>query len=486
MMNRAPWQNPATTAALVLAATIAGGGWIWRCFTLFPVRGWNEIRLIGAFMWAHGTTPYAAPDGGPVTTWIYGPIPLFFHLPATLANSAAGALLISGGINIALTLATVAIVCFKWPTPAPRTSAGAGRLIAFLISIALWPASSFEFLQADNVGISLALLSLLSLATPTPTPLGRWLAAATCAAALACKQTFIGVAVGEIAFLVIRSDWGTALRHMAKVVGFTGFFYGFAAICFGPSGFIDSVITLPLHQPWVDSFWRRIAESGPQLCVHLLVAMFVLGLALRRNEFRHESLWWLLALVWVCCWPFDLAPLFKDGGSINALHALPLLLPPAMVLVLESRTPRWALATALAAFVIFSVRLIVIRPFSMSLHLEHLRQGEHLARTLPEEVYFPWHPVIAYYGEKRFDHSEDGLYIRFLAKRPVEGIRLRRHLPPKMHVLAFLKNELDWHLVRRLAPPSAVRTDFLAWTIYSWDPRPPEGPLLPNATAPAR
>ena len=121
-------RSPASIGSACLLL-LAGGTvvvWLWVCWCRFPASAWNDIRLAPAFMLRFGPTPYPSLAEGPVTTWIYGPVPLLLNLPATLAPTAALALLIAGAINIALAVGPAALVLAVGPgarattTPADR------------------------------------------------------------------------------------------------------------------------------------------------------------------------------------------------------------------------------------------------------------------------------------------------------------------------------------------------------------------------------
>src|SRR4051812_46329068 len=83
-----------------LIALLLVGFRLWTSFCFFPLPEWNSIRLAPSFMLHPGATPYPGLGGGPLTTWIYGPVPLLLNLPATLAHDTVTALLVAGTINL--------------------------------------------------------------------------------------------------------------------------------------------------------------------------------------------------------------------------------------------------------------------------------------------------------------------------------------------------------------------------------------------------
>jgi len=458
----------------VAIALAAAAGWVWRCLCNFPAHGWNEVRLLPSFMWAHGVSPYPLPQGGPATSWIYGPLPLALDLPATLATDASGGLLIAGVINLMVTLLAIAAVCAWWRTPNGPPSGGS-RLIAGLVCVALWPTASLEYLQADNAAVAFGLLALLCL-QESDEPGARWLAAAACAAAIACKQTLLTLAFAQCLYVGVRGNIRAAIDQGLRILSLTAAVFGLAAVAFGVAGTVFHILILPAKLPWAASIIGRLTEVWPQLLAQTGLPIAVLGL-LGRQVWHRDSPWLLPALAWATAWPLDLLPLFKNGGSSNSLHSALFFLPAAATLLATQgkganlwRTGLAMLATALLAFRLGGTTPGTWRPLSA-----HLRQGEFLARNLPGEIYFPWHPLVTYCAERRFDHMEDGLFMRWLAGQPVAGRAIAAYLPPRFHIVAFLRQELDWGLARSLIPPEAQRTEFGLWTLYSWPPAAPAG-----------
>lgn len=449
---------------VALALTAA---WLWRCLCLFPAHGWNEIRLAPSFMWAHGVSPYPPAGVGPATTWIYGPLPVLLQLPATLAHDAAGALLVAGLINLAVILLAIGAVCIGWPTPV-APNAGAGRLVACVACVALWPATSLEFMQPDNAAVAFGLLALLCL-QKSPSVGARWLAAAGCAAAIACKQTLLGLALAECVYLAWRDGVRAGVAQGLRIGALAAAILIMAALTFGPAGFIFHLFTLPAGLPWAASLSARLIEFLPYLLVQAGVPLIVLG-TLGSRVWQKDSPWLLPALAWATAWPLDLIALCKTGGSINSLHGALFFLPAAATLLVASAKPAPAWRFALTALVIagLAVRLATSAPGTWRPLDQPLRQGEFLARSLPGEIYFPWHPLITFYAEGRFDHVEDGLFMLYLAGQPMAGAAATAHLPPRLHVVAFLHHEIDWGIARSLIPPGAQQTAFGAWDLSSW------------------
>lgn len=451
-------------ACFIALAVVAVALWLWRCVCLFPAHGWNEVRLAPAFQWMQTGTPYPDPAIGPTTTWIYGPIPLLLAAPATLASDAVGALLTAAVVNATFTLFVLGAVCWWWPLPGDRPEP-LRRAIAALLCIALWPSASFRYFQADNAALAFGLLSLVLLVRARGAR-NQYLAAATCVAAILCKQSLLGLALAQITWLWIRDGWPAARVYGFRLALCLAPGLAAASALWGASNVGYHLIALPARLPWAESFGKQALKFWPDLLGQAALPAIGLGL-LGRSLWHRNSPWLLPALAWLLSWPLDLAALLKVGGAGNSLHGALLLLPVAATL-LAHRAPL-AVTTRLfpaIALLVTGLRLLLVAPETWTPRIQHLREGEALARQLPGEIFFPWHPLITFYADGRFDEVEDGLFIRVLAGQPVA--RTRVHLPPRFHVLAFRRDEADWGIARSLLPARATEAEFGRWTIYSW------------------
>jgi hypothetical protein len=132
---------------------------------------------------------------------------------------------------------------------------------------------------------------------------------------------------------------------------------------------------------------------------------------------------------------------------------------------------------ALACLVICAARLAGPHPWRPL--TEHYRQAEILARSFPDQIWFPWNPLVTLYGENCLYHAEDGLYVRFLAGHALTLAHARAHLPRQMSVIALPRGSSDWGIALHFLPPNARREEFGLWTLYTWSsaaPTPLPGP----------
>jgi hypothetical protein len=457
---------------LAVAATLAVGAWLWACWCVFPTSAWNDLRLAPSLALLRGVTFYPPADSGAVTTWIYGPLPVLLWSPAALAGSPAGALLAAGIINLVPTLAAIAATAAFWPGQAN----GPQRFAAGLLAIAIWPFASFQFLQADNPAIAFALFANLLLATGTR-PSHLWGAAVLTAAAVACKQTSLGIVVGQLAWLGVARGGRAALGHLGRGAAVGALLAAGAIVWFGWEGMWFNMLTVPGGLPWVPEVAVRVRETMPELLVHLALPAVVL-VAARRRIFNRTSPLLLPSLTWCATLPLGLAAFLNFGGTLNSFQGFPLWLTAALVGAMEAghgragTARRLAAGAAVAALFLAGWRCARLPVFPTAPATVHYQQADLLVREFPGRIWFPWHPLIAAYREDRFRHTEDGMYMRYLAGHPLTRGHTDAALPERMQVIALPRFGNHWGIALDLRPAGAQTQEFGYWTLHSW-PVPP-------------
>lgn len=464
-MNAASPPAPRLSPVLLLAAA-AVVAWLWTCLCRYPVHEWNEMRLAPSFMWTAGLNPYPGPAEGPVTTWVYGPVPVVLQLPATLASNAVAAVMGAAVINLLIALVPLWFVLRV--QAAPRTR-GATWTWAFLLALAAWPPVNLIFCQADNAAIGLGLIAGALLAGPGSRSGTRlWLAAGAATLALWSKQTEVGPVLGQLAYLALRFGWRKASAQLGRCAA-TGSLAGLIFCgCFGAGGLIYNMFILPGGFPWIP-LGLKIADSAYRLHVLAYLVAYIVGPFLlliwrRRSVFNRESDVLLPALVFLFSVPLSLTGFLTVGGNVNSWHAGVYLLPAAALWL--ARRPRFAVVFL---FVMLDFQVAVEGPLRWSPGVSGLRQGQALAAQLPGQVYFPWNPLLSFFADRRFDHAEDGLLTRAAAGRPVPPQVVQAYLPPKMCVVAYHGVPVDG-FVKSLIPANARRDQFGEWILYSWAP----------------
>lgn len=473
--------SPAARLALVTAA-MAAGLWLWMCLCIFPLHSWNDVRLEPSFLLANGLPVYPTQTQGAVTTWIYGPLPVLLLWPATLAHSAASALLTAGAINLFYTAGVIAIICAAWPASLPRSE----RLLAGAACVALWPAASFQYIQADNYVVACGLLANLLLMCgdrAAPGALRGWLAALGVAGAVMCKQTAVGLIAAQCLWLGWKFGPRVAFIHALRAATVLAALVAGMLAWFGPEGVWFNLINLPAHLPHTTEILRRITDPWRLLAVHVVMPAILLFWAGKRI-WRADSPLLLPALTWLCVLPAGLAGFMTLGGTLNSLQGLHYLLPPLLLAGLEKiRGTGWnvsktALLLSLLVLGVFGARIALaplrpLRPIT-----EQIVQADTFARQLKGHIWFPWNPLITYYSEGRFYHAEDGMYVRFVTGYPLTYDHARSQLPPDWTVTALLGQDVDWGIALSLQPATAASSRAGSWILHYWPS--PGGPAHEN------
>jgi hypothetical protein len=461
---------PAATASLpwLALAFAAATTWVWINVCRFPASPWNDVRLAPVFMAAEGVPVYTLPGEGILTTWMYGPVPLWVWWPATRAGDALSALLSAGLFNALLTIAALAATCRWWPVPGISP---AQRAFAFAACLALWPDHAFRFLQADNVAVALGLLANLLLVTTHArggAPTRVWLAAFATAAALGCKQTTLGLAAAQVIWLGFGQGPRAALAHAGRIAISGLVLLGLASAQFGARELWFGLVTVPGSLPTVENWSARLAAMGPHLTLQAVLPLLVVA-AGRHILFRAGEATALATLTFLASLPLGLAGVLSTGGTINSFQGYQYLLPAFLLLVLPQLTTIRApvlLAGAILLAVIARIGLADFAPLRPA--IAEVQRGQALLAANPGTLWLPWNPLVTYFAEGRFDHAEDGLYVRFITGHPVSLSHAQAGTPPGMKAMAFPSPAMQWDVAARLAPPGAERVREGEWLVIRW------------------
>lgn len=454
-------------------ALAAAALWLWISLCRLPASGWNDLRLAAVFMAAHGEPVYTLPGAGVLNTWLYGPAPLWLWSPAVLAPDAMSALLTAGAINLVMLLGAVVATCLLWPAAGAQPT---DRLLAVALTCLLWPEPAFRFLQSDNLVVAAGLLAGLLLVHPRACDAraGAWAAALATALAVASKQTAVGLVVGQLLWLGWAQDGRRALAHAGRTLVCGVLLAGVAAVQFGPRELWFGLVTVPSRLPWADDPTLRAGEVLPWLLLLWGLPALVLA-ATRRRWVTDSAALRLPVLCWLSMLPFGVAGLFKTGGSINHLHGYALLVPPALVVLLALARQRFRLAAPLAAGLTVA---LVLGKISLTDHVplrpstERVHTAESLVRAAPGEMWLPWAPLVTWFAEGRFDHAEDGIYVRFITGHPVSRAHAEAHLPPRFRAMALPLGG-DWGVAAKLARQPSTEREIAGWRVLRWpEPEP--------------
>lgn len=443
--------------------------WLWSRICRFPSIPWNDMRLAPSVAFAQGLPIYSTASAGPVGTWMYGPLPVLFFWPASWAHNAADALLIAAGLNVALTLVPLALVCFMWPATEGETPSRLGRASAFVLCLALWPELHYSVHFSDNLAVACGLIGNLILVRATGAR-ARWVAAAIATAALACKQITLGIPLAQIIWLAVTTGRQEAVRHALRCVASGVVIAALAIAIFGGEALWFSLVKVPGGIGWAPDPVERVLGNIPGLAL-LVGAPAAIMLVFRQTFARPVLL--LPAIAWMCTLPLGFAGMLKLGGHVNSIHGFVLWLPAMLAHALTTRAwePRrhvWALAGAGAALAISTGRVLTESDFPLRPNVAAYRQAERIAAASPRALWFPLHPLVTLYSDHRYYHDEDGLWTHLRAKQPVGPEQMAAHLPPAMRSIVIHNAWPNWSLVaHRMLPPESHHVDVGYWTVWT-------------------
>lgn len=461
-MNAPPTSRLRNVAWSALAL-LAGGMWLWVCWCRLPGSSWNDLRLAPVFMAAEGVPVYNLPGKGVLNTWLYGPVPLWLWWPATWAHDAISAVLAAGVVNHVILLLAIGATCHCWPAP---SLSRAERWAACGLVVLVWPEPAFRFLQADNVLLACTLGANLLLVRARDSRWAAWLAALLTAAALGCKPTALGILLGQALWLGVSDGGAAAGRQIGRTLVTGAALAAIAVHQFGWRELWFGVVTVPAHLPWVDDIAGRIAGFAPSFVIDYGLPILVL---MARRRLAWSPALRLPLLMWLCTLPFGVAGVLTFGGSTNNLHGFPLLMPALLLSLLGELPSRpWRVATASgAATALLLSHLLVADHAPARPDTGRIRSLDALIRSAPGETWLPWAPLVTYFAEGRFDHAEDGIYVRFATGYPVTRAHVRAHLPPRFRALV-LPREADWGAARQLAGESSTEHEIGPWRLVRW------------------
>ncbi|HEX2861422.1 MAG TPA: hypothetical protein VHN79_07270, partial [Lacunisphaera sp.] len=399
-----------TRLALTLAAVLLAV-WLWSRICRFPSVPWNDMRLAPSVALAQGWPVYPTASTGTISTWMYGPLPVLYLWPASWAPTAAGALLVAAGLNAALTLVPLGLVCLLWPARDARLDSRAARLAAFLACLAVWPELHYSVIFSDNLAIACGLLGMLLLVRARTASL-LWLAALAGTAAMGCKQICLGIPVAQVLWLGLTAGRGAARRHLLRCLGCGLALAGGLIALFGWDGLWFTLVQIPTGLGPAPDIAARLRAVAPALAVHVALPMLVMLAA--RRAFSGPQL--LPAVTWLCTLPLGLAGLLSLGGWSNSIHSFVLWLPPVLVAFLTATPARnfraaAPLAAALMSAALATGRLLHEPALALRPQVDDYRLAAQMAARHPGAVWFPMHPLVTLYSDRRYYHDEDGLYV---------------------------------------------------------------------------
>lgn len=478
MLGRHHMSESRTIPLALVAATVGMIGCLWGAWCEFPFYAWNEMRLAPAFAIRHGLNPYPPVGGGPLTTWIYGPVGALLNLPATFAPTVDGALHAACVINALTVLGPLALIFFT--ATELRNRGPLVTTLALTIAALFIPRPNLVLQVADHSAIACGLLSCWCLARPT-TPSQAWLAGAAvlCATAIWSKQVELFLLPAQLAYLWIGAGRPTAGRYLAWVALFVTLGLAAFTAAFGFENLWLNLVAIPGRLGWA-AFWPRLLMRPWSLIAQVIaptLGLLVLWRARRwpGRESASGRFFQITAFAFITMLPIGLAAYFKIGGDTNLLHSWQYLLPGATLVWLAHDRTTAAVALRLPAIVACGLLLrgkdLVAphaRPFT-----GHFAVAADLMRAHPHTLWFPQNPLITFYADGRLWHSEDGIATRHLAGYGLREIDFRRHLPsPRLEGVVY-PIVVEFPFAMPLLPEFNQKMNLPHWTLHRRNPSTP-------------
>lgn len=428
---------------LLVATAIASLLCLWTAWCEFPVHAWNEARLIPAFAVRTGINPYPLIGGGPISTWIYGPVSLLINLPATFASTAAGALHVASLINFGVLLLPLA--CIFWSSAELKRRGAIVLWFGLTLAVLLIPRPNLVFHVADHAAIGFGLLSCWWLARP-PNPGSRALAttAMLCTLAIWSKQVTVFLVAAQVTYLFVGDNRRAIEPYLLWLAVFNTAALGLSVLAFGWSNLWLNLVAIPGRLPWTDDVgarfalrsWALFAQIGLP-CIGLVLLRAFHKWPIRSGESGRFFL--ITVLAFVAMLPMGIAGFLKIGGDTNLFHSWDYLMPGLLLAWLAAGkigSGIWYRA-AMVAICAIAIRWSDLTRFSASPFTGHLEAAGSLLARHPHRLWFPRNPLITYYADGKLWHSEDGIETRFLANYGIREADFRRYLPPNLEGVVY-------------------------------------------------
>lgn len=452
---------------------------LWSAWCEFPLHAWNEVRLAPAFALRHGINPYPPLGGGPLSTWIYGPFGIILDLPATWADSVAGALHAASLINMAVLILPMALIFFR-----SSELRGQGLSVpgfALTLAVLLIPRANFVLQVADHAAIACGLLSCWFLArSARPTTAQFVPAAAFCALAVWSKQIAVFLIAAQVIYLLLVGKSPAALRYLLWVAA-----WGLAALgvfiwAFGLENLWLNLVIVPGRLPWTGDFAARFAMRPWALAAQVVLPIAGLTLLWWRKKWPDREaesgrFFQLTVLAAAAMLPVGLAAYFKIGGDTNLLHSWDYLLPGAIMLWLATgmRSAHASVGILTATTVAAALHWPELTSPPSGPYTDHLKIATELCTSSPRSIWFPRNPLITFYADGGLWHAEDGIQTRYIADFGLKEADFRRHLPENLQAVVY-PSVFEFPFSMALLPELNQTTQLPYWTVHTR--RPGSGP----------
>lgn len=478
-------------AALLGASVVALAALVASSVLQAPFFGWNGARLAPTFALLRGYRLYY-PDGvGPVLNTIYGPVTALVYLPAALAGSPSGALVIASAVSAGLFFAPLGWLTAHSRTRSQRVAMLAALLCFGFLTIRSYPLKYGAFcIHADAPALGFGGLACAAIYLRRRDEDWTLLAVSAVASVLSAwsKQTMVLLPLG----LALCVWWWFGVRTLKRylwVLGVAALTISLVfLVAFGPSAMFFNLVQVPSRHPWQGGKLEWLQRAAQELAVESWPALAILGVGTLVCIATAQSFgrWTVFALVGALNIPAAVLNRVKVGGDLNVFNvSLYFWLMGALWLLAEAASAdspeeKGVSQTAKAVLAVLLVGLLAAVP----VRLQNLYQiakvfrwnqqetACQLLRQNPGVLYFPNHPLAHLMAEGKLYHLSYALIDRRLGGYPVRPEHFRAHVPERLRVVLFgslwspTETQTHEEIMRFL--PGFVRQgqDASGWTIY--------------------
>jgi hypothetical protein len=477
----------AALALLVPIAAAVATTALLHQLVLLPDDDMVASRVVPALALARGLPIYAGPTGGPIIDFMYGPVAALAFLPAALASTPTGAILVAALVNLLVFFGPIAWLHLRRGGGRVALAALACFVLVVLRDVGLEFSGCTVHADAPALGLAaLAIGLLVPVERQAPTRLGA--SALVAVLSVWTKQTMVLLLPALLLFVLVRDGLREATAYLLRLAFWGSVVTAAIVAVFGLRDLWFNMVVLPGRMPWYGDHTPGTPALGPtggaRLSARLLAQnawplalVVVVVAAARLRQTGRAALaepWALLALVGVALVPMAIVGGAKVGGYLNTHSVTSYFLAAAATLglaTLARASDGSGLRLLVATLTLLTVERLVAPdgPRALAATIGGLRRfadnaqerAFRAAREEPGAIYFPWNPLATLLAEERLDNNEIGAWNRELAEIPIEDAQWRAHLPPRLRLLAY-------------RPPAGA---------FTWLPAPPK--RLPEFTEPA-
>jgi hypothetical protein len=449
-------------------------------FFLFAVlRGLSndseaDHRLAPTFALTHAYHVYYPPESGPVLSTLYGPVTALTYLPATLASTPTGAILIGTLWAMTIFFATAFITVRGM---AGRTWMKWWQLIALTAGV-VWLIGPVErtaaHIHADAPALGCAAIAAL-FATRQRYTFAAWanvlLSALFAVLSVFAKQNMVPLLIALVVWFAICAGRKAVLLFAGASVIFSGLMIAIAVTLLGsPAAFYFNCVYMPLHQPFDRTLlFAAINElTVISLALLLIPIMRILQswthFELNVGEFVVEQKTPLLILIGILMTPAAIMGRMKVGGNENSLGlALFFFVLAVLVEISALRAQNFAELLSANEIKLWSLPLLIACIVSLlsavystikSRPPSPIQQAFVYARQHPGKAYFPQFPLVHLMAEGKLYHFSWGLTDRRNAGVPVSATHYEANIPNAAGVIAVttLVPQFETDMLSRQGP----------------------------------